>query len=43
MLGDASKKQQEDKRQNVTSRWVAPLLVPHPSYWELKWLSRNPE
>lgn len=32
-VSDASKKHQDDKKQNVTSHWVVDPQAPHPSYW----------
>ena len=41
MLCDASRKRQDDKKQNVTSHWVVDPYVPHPSYWWKKWLIKS--
>lgn len=41
MLCNASKKHQDDKRQNVTSHWVVDPQVPHPSRWQEKWLMKS--
>lgn len=41
MLCNASKKHQDDKKQNVTSHWVVDPQVPHPSDGEKKWLIKS--